>query len=211
MCCIRSPTEARLAIDAGADAVGLVSAMPSGPGVIPDDAIAEIAKVAPPAIGTFLLTSRTDGPSIAGQARLAGVNTVQIVDAVPRDVYSHLRSEMPHLRLVQVLHVWDEAAVEQARECVDLVDALLLDSGNPNAAVKELGGTGRTHNWAMSRRIVEFSPRPVFLAGGLSSANALAAIREVGPWGLDVCSGVRTQGRLDPEKLGALVRAIREA
>ena len=86
------------------------------------------------------------------------------------------------------------------------VDALLLDSGNPKLAIKELGGTGRVHNWKLSRSIVEQSPVPVFLAGGLNPSNVKQAIDEVQPYGLDLCSGVRTNGRLDPAKLEAFFK-----
>ncbi|HEY7412586.1 MAG TPA: phosphoribosylanthranilate isomerase, partial [Vicinamibacteria bacterium] len=88
------------------------------------------------------------------------------------------------------------------------VDALLLDSGRPGAAVKELGGTGRRHDWAVSRRIRERVPVPLFLAGGLTPANVREAVAEVGPYGLDVCSGVRTDGALDERKLGAFFAAL---
>ncbi|HNL40150.1 MAG TPA: hypothetical protein PKH43_13465, partial [Saprospiraceae bacterium] len=91
---------------------------------------------------------------------------------------------------------------------IDQLDALLLDSGNPNLAVKELGGTGRVHNWAISRRIVEQSGVPVFLAGGLRPDNVQAAVEAVQPWGLDLCSGVRTEGRLDEQKLAAFFAAL---
>lgn len=83
----------------------------------------------------------------------------------------------------------------------DRVDALLLDSGNQKLAVKELGGTGRTHDWRISRQIVETVPVPVFLAGGLTPENVSTAIQEVRPFGLDVCSGLRTNGKLDGEKV----------
>jgi phosphoribosylanthranilate isomerase len=138
----------------------------------------------------------------------SAVNTVQMVDEVPMSTYAHLRRTLPYVRLVQVLHVSSEEVLDQARGCLEHVDALLLDSGRPKAHIRELGGTGRTHDWALSRRIVEMSTKPVFLAGGLNAANARDAVRLVGPWGLDVCTGVRTDGRLDPLKLRAFADAL---
>jgi phosphoribosylanthranilate isomerase len=213
VCCISSIAEARMAIAAGADALGLVSAMPSGPGPISDDLIAEVIRHVPPAVATFLLTCEVDGPAIVAQLAMCRASTVQLVDAVPSDTYLHIRRELPAVKVVQVLHVWDDGAAEEARVCLPHVDALLLDSGSPRAEVKLLGGTGRVHNWEVSRAIVELAhcaptPRPVFLAGGLSAANARAAIEQVRPWGLDVCSGVRTNGALDPDKLHAMARAM---
>ncbi len=88
------------------------------------------------------------------------------------------------------------------------VDAILLDSGNQKLAVKELGGTGRTHDWRISRQIVESVHVPVFLAGGLTPENVLVAIRKVRPFGLDICSGLRTNGHLDEEKVQQFFASI---
>jgi phosphoribosylanthranilate isomerase len=207
VCCISSVDEAWTAIRAGASALGLVSAMPSGPGVIGDELIAEIAARVPPGVATFLLTSATDADAIIRQQRTARVNTLQLVDAVAPDVYPILRAELPGIALVQVIHVRGDESVDEAREVAPHVNAILLDSGNPSAAVKELGGTGRVHDWALSRRIREAVDVPVYLAGGLRPENVAEAVAHVGPFGLDVCSGVRTDGRLDGEKLAALIRA----
>lgn len=191
--------------------------MPSGPGVIGDELIASIAENAPPGVSTFLLTSRTDGALIAEQVEAAHVTTVQIVDAVEEREYGVIRRAMPHLKIVQVLHVWGEDALEEARRVLPHVDGLLLDSGSPNSEVKLLGGTGRTHNWEVSARIVSMAhagsttPRPVFLAGGLHAGNARDAIHRVRPYGLDVCSGVRSDGRLDESKVRALAQEMRSA
>lgn len=115
------------------------------------------------------------------------------------------------VRIVRVIHVRDSRSIEPALAASDRVDALLLDSGNPAASVREPGGTGRVHDWSLSRRIVERSSVPVFLAGGLNSANVGRAIRAVRPFGIDVCSGVRTNGFLETDKLRMLGDAIRTA
>lgn len=207
VCCISSVDEAWTAIRAGASALGLVSAMPSGPGVIADERIAEIAARVPPGIATFLLTSSTDAGTIAAQQRTARANTLQLVDAVAPDELRRLRAELPGIALVQVIHVTGPGSVDEARETAPHVHAILLDSGNPNLAVKELGGTGRVHDWEVSRRIREAVDVPVWLAGGLRAENVGEAVARVGPFGLDVCSGVRTDGRLDAEKLARFVAA----
>lgn len=207
VCCISSVDEAWTAIRAGASALGLVSAMPSGPGVIGDELIAEIAARVPPGIATFLLTSATDAESITAQQRSARVDTLQLVDAVAEDELRRLRAELPGIALVQVIHVRGAESVDEARAVAPLVNALLLDSGNPSLAVKELGGTGRVHDWEVSRRIREAVDVPVYLAGGLRADNVAEAAARVGPFGLDVCSGVRTDGRLDAEKLARFVAA----
>ncbi|MBO0952035.1 phosphoribosylanthranilate isomerase [Fibrella forsythiae] len=208
ICCISSPDEARLAISLGASALGLVGPMPSGPGVITDEQIAAIARMVPPPIATFLLTSETDAEQIIAHQKRVNTNTVQIVDALTTGKYDQIRAALPGIWLVQVIHVIDQQSVEEALCIAPHVDALLLDSGNPNMAVKELGGTGRVHDWALSRQIRDQSPVPVFLAGGLRPDNVRQAIEAVQPFGLDLCSGVRTNGHLDPVKLEAFMNAV---
>lgn len=190
-----------MAIGFGASALGLVGRMPSGPGPIPDELIYIIARSVPPPVATFLLTSETGAGEIIEHHRRTHTNTIQLVDAVPPGTYSELRTAMPSVKLVQVIHVTGGHSVDEALQAASEVDALLLDSGNPNLKVKELGGTGRTHNWKLSRRICELAPVPVFLAGGLNPDNVRRAIEEVQPFGLDLCNGVRTNGALDQEKL----------
>jgi phosphoribosylanthranilate isomerase len=211
VCCISSISEARDAIALGASALGLVSAMPSGPGVVHDDTIAEIIATVPPPIATFLLTSATDAHAIIAQQRALRPSTLQLVDHLDADVHRALRAALPGIALVQVVHVEDATSVSYALRVAPFVDALLLDSGRLNAPVKELGGTGRTHDWALSRQIRERAGKPVFLAGGLHAANVAHAIAAVEPFGLDLCSGVRTDGALDVAKLSHFMQQVRAA
>ncbi|HWT03038.1 MAG TPA: phosphoribosylanthranilate isomerase [Pyrinomonadaceae bacterium] len=208
ICCIASREEARLAVEHGASALGLVSEMPSGPGVIPDDLIREIAASIPPAVSSFLLTCKQDAPSIIEQQRKARVNTLQICDRLETGSYSELREALPGVAIVQVVHVTGPESIDEAAAVAAHVDAILLDSGNQSLAVKELGGTGRTHDWALSRRIRETVAVPVFLAGGLKPSNVAEAVRQVEPFGVDVCSGVRADGKLDREKLAEFFRNV---
>ncbi len=182
--------------------------MPSGPGPIPEERIAEVVASIPPGTDTFLLTSLTDPDDIIAQHRRCGTRTIQFVDSMGRGAWGRLRDGLPGVRFVQVIHVTDGSSIEEALAYVPFVDALLLDSGRPNAAVKELGGTGRVHDWSLSRVIVERATCPVWLAGGLKPENVGEAVRTVRPYGLDLCSGVRTDGRLDEEKLRRFMRAV---
>ena len=201
ICCIGAVDEAWMAIRYGASALGLVSEMPSGPGVIPEDLIATIAARVPPPVATFLLTSKRESAEIVAQQRRTGVKTIQIVDRVEPDCYANLRRALAGISLVQVVHVTGPEAIERAVSVAPHVDAVLLDSGNLTAPVRELGGTGRTHDWAISGRVRELLEVPVFLAGGLTPENVRQAITEVGPFAVDVCSGVRKDGKLDEAKL----------
>lgn len=208
ICCISSVAEAHLAVAYGASALGLVGKMPSGPGVITDDLIAEIAQQVPPPISTFLLTSETSVASIIEHHQKVNTTTIQMVDALAEGTYRQIRAQLPAVKLVQVIHVIDERTVEEAIEIAQHVDALLLDSGNPNLQVKELGGTGRVHNWALSRKIRESISIPLFLAGGIRAENVREAIETVEPFGLDLCSSVRSNGQLDEQKLATFFEAV---
>jgi phosphoribosylanthranilate isomerase len=208
ICCISSLAEARLAVRCGAAALGLVSAMPSGPGVIDEETIFQIAVRVPPPVATFLLTSLTDTGAIIAQHGRCRTSTIQLVDRLERGTHSDLRAALPGIALVQVVHVTGDESFAEAVAVASQVDAILLDSGNPSLAIKELGGTGRRHDWAISRRIREVVDVPIFLAGGLRSTNVNEAIEQVGPFALDLCNGVRTDGELDESKLKQFFRKI---
>jgi len=208
ICCIQSIEEAMTAIGLGASAVGLVARMPSGPGPIPDEQIRQIAAAVPPPVATFLLTSETSVPEIIKHHQRTNTNTIQIVDALSSGTYRELKEALPCVKIVQVIHVIDDFSVREAIRISGQVDALLLDSGNPNLPVRELGGTGRVHNWNLSRQIRMNAGCPVFLAGGLRPENIGEAIATVEPFGVDVCSGVRTSGKLDKDRLRQFIDIV---
>jgi phosphoribosylanthranilate isomerase len=208
ICCISSIEEAKLAIVYGAAAIGLVGRMPSGPGIITDELINSIAKTVIPPIDSFLLTSETTAEAIIEHHNKVNTTTIQMVDALSGREYHKIREAIPHVKLVQVIHVLDEKAVQEAIEIAEWVDAILLDSGNPNLSTKVLGGTGKTHNWDLSKKIRENISIPTYLAGGINKDNIRMAIDHVQPYGIDLCSSVRTNGQLDERKLEELFKAL---
>ena len=209
ICCMSSLEEVELALEAGADALGLVSAMPSGAGIIGDDEAARIGRAIGDRAASVLLTSRQTAAALVQQLEAFVPAVLQMVDDITPADMAELRARFPALILMPVIHVRSEASVEEASAVSRLSDAILLDSGNPGAAVKELGGTGRVHDWTLSREICERVKQPVFLAGGLRPENVAKAIQQVRPHGVDVCSGVRRHGRLDRELLMRFVEAVR--
>ena len=209
ICCIASPEEAAMAISEGADALGLVAKMPSGPGPIPDELIASIAATIQPGIESFLLTSEQSSQKVIDHIKRAGTTTVQIVDELTEGKYEHIRTALPWVNIVQVIHVVDKKAIREALRLQDYVDYFLLDSGNPKAAVKTLGGTGNTHNWDISAELVNAVKIPVFLAGGLNAGNVKMGSEKVRPYGVDICSGVRIDGKLHRQKLLEFISAVR--
>lgn len=211
ICCITSHEEAHLAIGAGADALGFVTAMPSGPGVVDEATIRSIVELLPANVESFLLTSRQDMLGILEQAFRCRPTAIQLCESLTRSTYTELRDALPGNRLVQVVHVMGEESVAEAQDAARVADALLLDTGSKDGPVRELGGTGRVHDWTISARIRESVKVPVYLAGGLHAGNVAEAVRTVRPYGVDLCTGVRTDGRLDADKLRSFIKACRSA
>ncbi len=220
VCCIQSTAEADMAIAAGAFAIGLVGEMPDGPGALSDDRIAEISagvrRRYGDAIWRVLLTSRTNGGDVADHIHWTGVNAVQIVDHVDAKTWRVIRAAQPTTKIIQVVHVESDAALDYARYAEEFVDLILLDSGTPSAidGARSLGGTGRTHDWLISKQIVAEISRPVLLAGGLRPDNVAAAVATVAPHGLDICSGLRNRDAgyaLEQSKLDAFATALASA
>ena len=208
ICCISSHAEAEEAINAGASALGLVSAMPSGPGVIDEALIASVSSRTPVGVSAVLLTSQVSAAGLIDQQNRCRADVLQLCGLVPQDELRRVRDALPGVRLMHVIHVVGEGSIDEAVEMTPFVDAILLDTGSRTGPVRELGGTGRTHDWSISRRIVASTDRPVFLAGGLNAVNVAEAIATVNPYGVDICNGVRSDGRLDPVKLGAFMQVV---
>ena len=211
VCCIQSIEEAALAVTAGARAVGLVSQMPSGWGPIPEERIARIAATIPPMVSSVLLTSKSTAVEVIEQLHRCQTNAVQIVDDFPIDGYAAINDSCPGVEIYQAVHVLDDSAIERAVQLAPHVHGLILDTGSPHGEVKVLGGTGKTHDWSISRRIVDAVERPVFLAGGLKPENVAEAMETVRPYGLDLCTGVRRDVALHPALLAQFMRAVDQA
>jgi len=213
ICCMASPAEVRAAAIAGADAIGAVGPMPSGPGPIDDETARAVIAAAPPGVTPFLLTEEHTIEGVVRHVRATRAPVVQLVRHVEPRLHAEIRESLPTVKIVQVVHVENETAIEFARGYAMTADALLLDSGNPMSGgeVEELGGTGRAHDWRLSRQIVSLVDKPVWLAGGITAANLGDAIATVRPFGIDLCSGVRTLGKLDIKKLQSLFVAVSAA
>ncbi|MFT7249045.1 MAG: phosphoribosylanthranilate isomerase [Arcticibacterium sp.] len=201
VCCISSVPEALLAIEKGANFLGLIAEMPSGPGVISNKTIKEIIETVRGKVETVLLSSRTSVRGIIEQYKMVNTSCIQIVDTLSNGTHGELKSALPGVKIIQVLHVLGESTLQEAKDLGTSVDYILLDSGNPSAKTKILGGTGKIHDWSISSKIVKLAKVPIFLAGGISAKNAVFAVETVKPFGLDVCSGLRTDENLDSKKI----------
>jgi phosphoribosylanthranilate isomerase len=211
VCCMASFKEAEYAIRAGANAVGFVCATPESCRTIDINLVSSITSNLPSTTDTVLLTSENTAEKIAQKVHLAGTSSVQIISHLALSESEKLPELLPNTRLIQVIHVESKQALELIEQYAPYVNTFLLDSGRPSLSKPEYGGTGRTHDWSISAEFVRRSPIPVFLAGGLSPSNVEAAIKEVRPYGVDLCSGVRTRNRLDHKKLDEFIGVIRQA
>lgn len=209
ICCIQSIEEAQMAIDNGVYAIGLVSQMPSGPGIISEEKIRKITKWAPDDIKTVMLTSLQNANDLVTQIDYCKPDIVQLVDSQNAETYDTLHRILPDLEIIQVIHVVDENSIFEAIDVAQFVDFILLDSGSPNLQIKVLGGTGKTHNWEYSKKINKNVDIPVFLAGGLKPENVTEAVKTVKPFGVDVCSQLRNDGNLDESKLKIFMENMR--
>lgn len=197
-----------MALETGADLLGFVSEMPSGPGVISLGDIASIVQQLPPETKSVLLTSAQTAQSIYSQHSQVNSWGIQIVDSVDIIELISLRVMLPGVQLLQVIHVQNESSILLALKYSQYVDFLLLDSGSPDSKIKTLGGTGKVHDWDLSREICDKSTIPVFLAGGLNAGNVLEALAATRPYGVDLCSGLRTEDRLQKDKIIAFFKAL---
>jgi len=209
ICCIKSKDELRKTIDEGVRYLGFVSLMPSGPGIIDDQTIRELALYTPKDVNTFLLTSRRTAKEVILQWCYCRTTTIQLCWPFSPESLHQVEQALPNVNIVTVLHVNGATSLKKAHQMLRASHSILLDTGNPNAKIPTLGGTGETHNWGISQKIRRALPdREIWLAGGLSAANVHIAIREVHPSGVDVCSGVRTNDQLDCPKLRAFLEQV---
>jgi phosphoribosylanthranilate isomerase len=209
ICGIRSDQEAKMAIAAGADAVGFLIGLDyrTDDEVTPAIA-AEIISQLPPFISSVLVTHRTDRSSVVEVCREINCNTIQLHGDFPLDEIEPLRRQFPFVRIIKAVHVLDSDSIEYATRAARKADAILLDTKTDI----RIGGTGITHDWAISAQIVKQSSKPVILAGGLTPDNVCAAVRAVAPYGVDVNSGVENfAGSKSPTKIEAFVRAAKQA
>jgi len=208
---VSSIEEALVCEIAGADALGFTVRLPHGvhDGLTEDKARSIISSL-PPFIASVAITYVDNAREAVDLCRFLGVTTLQLHGDFPTQELPLLRVGLPHLRIIRAMHVTGPESVDRIRDVQRKVDAVILDTLDPHTG--RLGATGRTHDWNVSRAIVLRSRVPIILAGGLNSENVADAIRTVGPWGVDVHTGVEYEdGRRNIEKIRAFVANAKAA
>lgn len=206
ICGITTPADAALAARLGADAVGVLVGLgqPSEDELDPDRAAALVAAL-PPFVAGVLVTHRTDPGELGRLCRVVRPQIVQLHGGVATDTVAALRAQFPALRIVGCVHVEGERTLDEARRAAGMVDGIILDT----KTATRVGGTGVPHDWSISRRVREALPAtPIVLAGGLTPDNVARAIATVGPYAVDVNSGVSLRrGVKSPELIERFIRA----
>jgi phosphoribosylanthranilate isomerase len=205
VCANTGPADVASCVQGGVDAVGvLVGIRHVADDAVPLDRAREILENVPPYLGRYAVTHLTELGDLLGVVDALPIDTLQVHDRAAPETLAALRQARPGLRLLKAIHVHPDRDSDW-QAYVDVVDGIVLDSVDPEA--DRIGGTGRVHDWSVSARIVEVCPIPVILAGGLTPANVAAAVDAVGPWAVNVNSGVESGGQKDVDRVRALVEA----
>jgi phosphoribosylanthranilate isomerase len=177
-----------------------------------DEAAAIIKSLAPPVFGV-LITYLDKASDIAAFCHTLGAQIVQIHGDIDRDELKRLKTLDPNLTVIKslVIGMRDDKTLERTvSEFSPFVDAFITDTFDPKTGAS--GATGKTHDWRVSRRLVELADRPVILAGGLTPENVKRAILEVRPAGVDSHTGVEdSTGRKSREKVQKFLAEANEA
>ena len=190
ICGIRRREDARLAIDRGADAIGvLVGQQHPSPDFISAELASCILRDLPPFVSGVLVTHVDQPKDLLGLIKQVKPSAVQIHSAMPPDALAAVRRHHPELPLLKVVHANGPNPIATIRAYAGLINGVVSDSCNP--ATGQVGGTGMPHDWAVSAQLARQGGLPLILAGGLTPNNVAAAIAQVSPWGVDVNSGVK--------------------
>lgn len=203
ICGINSVEEMNTAIRAGADALGFlvgITHLAEDKTDIPT--ARELIRQIPPFISRVAVTHLQTADEIVPLLKELNVDTVQLHNDITLNEIEKIRNYFPWLNIIKSVSVTGEESVTSARQFVGYVNAVILDSRTE----ERLGGTGLTHDWSISRRIVETLPLPVILAGGLTPDNLKSAIETVHPYAVDVNSGVETNNKKDPVKTATFIQ-----
>jgi phosphoribosylanthranilate isomerase len=209
ICGIKNQAELNTAIRCGADAVGFITEVPvDTPRRISLETAAKLIKQVPPLVESVLVIMPERAEEVYHMANTAKPSMVQLHKDPSYELLEEIQNLRQHIKIIQTVTIPERGVCHTTslHEYIKLlspyVDAVLLDT----LTTKGTGGTGKTHNWQISREIVEQSPLPVILAGGLNPENVEDAIRAVKPFAVDTASGVETQGVKDEHKVKAFIR-----
>jgi len=206
ICGIRRQEDALIATELGADAIGLlVGQKHNSPDFVSATVARDIFRALPPSVDAVLVTHVEDVDELERLLQESEITTIQLHSEIAPSSVERLRHRLPHLKIFKSVNIISADSVAYPEAFKKLVDGFVLDS--INLATSQVGGTGKTHDWSVSRQIVMRYPEvPIILAGGLNSENVRSAIERVRPFGVDVNSGTKAaDGFKDPRKIEAFI------
>lgn len=206
ICGISSLRDLRVAVEAGADAVGFIVDIPQSPRNLPMEKAAELMKATPVFVDTVAVMVPRTLSHMEKLCKMLNPDVVQIHG--PDRFRKQIRERLPERRLICAVQAESDFLTDAVVEAARTFDAILIDSHVRG----KFGGTGKTHDWELSRRVREaIHPEPLILAGGLTPENVEEAIRVVKPYAVDVSSGVESQpNSKDRDKVLEFIRRAKE-
>ena len=210
ICANRSVEDAKMSIDAGADVIGiLVGQEHTSDDFVDKFKAREIATFAKGKCDVSLVTHLTNAKEIIELTKFIGNNTIQLHSDISEDEVLLIRKELPNVKLVRLIHVSSDGKICTDYQKMKYVDFYLLDSFN--LKTNQVGGTGLTHDWNKSRKLISILNKPTFLAGGLNPNNVKEAIKLARPYGVDVNSGCKNdKGVKDKDKVRDFIYNAKE-
>jgi len=192
--------EAQMLIDSGVHYLGFPLRLPVNEEDLSEAEAAALIAHLPVAVQGVLITYLDRAEEVIAFCRDLGVTIVQLHGPIAPQELVKIRTAAPDLAIIKSLVVRGENIDElklTIAATAPFVEAYITDSFDPDTGAE--GATGKTHDWAIDRKLVELSPRPVILAGGLTAENVREAIARVRPFGVDVHTGIEgSDGRKDP-------------
>ncbi|OGG73833.1 hypothetical protein A3A40_00270 [Candidatus Kaiserbacteria bacterium RIFCSPLOWO2_01_FULL_54_20] len=208
ICGIKNIEDARAAYEAGADELGFHVALDGGRSPLTPESAAEMIRMLPGGVSSVVVTSATQPAQLIEIAGKTGARILQLYGDVTVETMREIKQAVPYMELWKVLNVSYESSIAKAKEYKGAADAIALDTLNKETGAR--GGSGKTHDWNISKKIVESVSIPVVLAGGLTPENVAEAIATVSPAGVDVNSGVSNpDGSKDIEKVRAFIKVAK--
>jgi len=210
ICANRSVEDAKMSIAFGADVIGiLVGQEHTSDDFVDKFKAREIATFAKGKCDVSLVTHLTNAKEIIELTKFIGNNTIQLHSDISEDEVLLIRKELPNVKLVRLIHVSSDGKICTDYQKMKYVDFYLLDSFN--LKTNQVGGTGLTHDWNKSRKLISILNKPTFLAGGLNPNNVKEAIKLTRPYGVDVNSGCKNElGKKDANKVKLFVQNAKD-
>ena len=209
ICANKTIEEAQMCLNAGADVIGiLVGQEHSSTDFVNKETAKEICDYVNKRCNVSLVTHLTNADEIIELTKFIGNNIIQLHSNIEEREVKKIVNALPNIKLVRLIHISTDGQIATNISKMKYADFYLLDSFN--LKTNQVGGTGFTHDWNKSRELITKLNKPTFLAGGLNPDNVKIAINQTNPYGVDVNSGCKVDGKKNAEKVLKFVKNAKE-